>query len=288
MILNLLIGAVALVPLVVAIRGYLLTRIPDFISFSFIYFLGGLVAFLNSFEPFGTWYWILREIAIVCFTFAVFTYAARLMDLKNRTYRKVILAFGGTYGILLILMTFLWRAIPDQSSLNFLWNAKPYPLAPNRNAGIVIAGTIIHSASHIVLRTVFSTFVFTFFLFATWTTDPFHPTERIAKAAFLWKMTAFMLFLFNLFLYLVWYLFPVSPAFGFIFAFLAIFLTMIIAIRYPEGFLLSKAQIYRVASMYPKLNRISSKEAKWGDFIDYIHEVSQIVSTKADNGVLPP
>ncbi|RMG32692.1 MAG: hypothetical protein D6732_13060 [Methanobacteriota archaeon] len=246
------------------------TRIRDFILLSILWMTvvgtAVLASMLNS-----NWhislYWQIREILLVAFFFSVFHHANHMYLPNCPTHRSFRIFMGG-YALTLILLVLLWRPLLDLS-----WIFPRYPFAEPPSFGFTAFG-LVYSPEFPQIRNLFGLLSFSYFVYVHWQVKPLIQDLRVLRSLLLWRIAGVCGLLFSL-IQTFWFVFAINPDIRFVFAFLAIIPIALIALFYPEGMLITQAQIYRALRTYAFAEMKS--ETSLTHLMDYLSRVREVI-----------
>jgi hypothetical protein len=95
----------------------------------------------------------------------------------------------------------------------------------------------------------------------------------------LWKVAAVCVLGIPIFDSWLWRFTDIDPSYAAAFIFLTAISAAIVTIFFPEGFLISQTQIFRIINLYPLIERLSlieSKSTRTRELLSYLEELSEL------------
>ncbi len=257
---NLFLASIALIPAVLIAKQYRRTGIEDYLIFAAAFFTFSI---LLTTSVIGI---VTKELFIMqldhwlynSLFFLWFLHSVRMR--WDRTPRVVWYTGIIWYALLMFLILF-WEVMspqPDNAIVLFMEMPRTHSTYYPFGAGIMTTGgVIIYSTAHGILRLLFHMYVWAILLYAYWTVKPVYSSERIILARRL-MISAGVIGLIYMILSLPW--FPDIPLLNAILI-IGFGLVIYVAIRIPEGLVLSQVQIIRAVSLYKEVKDLSSELA---------------------------
>ena len=259
-LINLFLAIIALVPAIVIVKQYRRTGIDDYLLFAGAFFTFSILLTVSFIGIVTNWLFIMQldHWLYNSLFFLWFLHSVRMR--WDRTPRIVWYTGVIWYSILMFLILF-WEGMspqPEQAIVLFMEMPHTHSTYYPFGAGIMTSGgVIIYSTAHGILRLLFHMYVWAILLYAYWTVKPVYSSERIILARRL-MIFAGLIGLIYMILSLPWL--PEIPLLNAI-LFVGFGLVIYVAIRIPEGLVLSQVQIIRAVGLYKQVKDLSSELA---------------------------
>ncbi len=263
-----LMSTMGLIPIPVLYLLYRRTGVIDYLIFAAVFFFFSSSVFFSvlALQPGNVLFWQLRHISMYCCYILVLLHANRLKWLSQR---KLLTIGMITWFFSLIVLTLLWKSMPNERGIFLFWEMNPRSMdaffsleggqnIPEIGAGLAINGIIILSTSHPLLAYGFYFAVACIFLYTYLTIKPASPTSRIIIAKRLWILIG----LANLSATGFLFFWPVSNTYEWVIIFVLIELVLIatVAIKYPESMLITQVQLHRAISLYKEIQKMDQRQ----------------------------
>ncbi len=252
------VAILAIVPSIYSLQAFYRTRLNDYLILMGVWIIGASIQLIRSgfFNISPLLRWQMEELLIILLSLSLMSYGLRVLFSERQYYTFLSLTLA--YSFLLIVILIQWKQIEQGS---FLIDLPPDPNSPDPSFGYSFQNTIIYAANHKWLRLLF-TFV-SFLLFAIVHINPpiVLKNQNTRKALMLWRIAAICGVISQTFSW-NWLLFPAIPDLSALFGLITTFSLILIVVFYPEGYLLTKVQIYRVLETYKLIKEKKRKLLK--------------------------